>query len=517
MSLADALQAHSTARDALIKQERALSFHHHEKPLSEKELAAIKIIETLREEELVSVWHLGREADPSTRWLGMPFTSSKQLMHKSKLFGLIKQMPKGAILHCHLDAMNDPHALLRLAFKHASLCIAATAPLSTPGAVISFKTLPKSDNHLDSSTTHVSLFSADYAPGTLVPVAVARPAYPGGPDAFDKFVVSKLVVTPDSVGWSPTEVWAHFGSTFMVTDGLLRYEPVWEAYIAEVFATCAEDSVPYLECRINFLHEFITSSATGVLDLPHRDWLRLFQRALDTVKAATAGTSRPFRGAKIIYSTIRFIEADCIALKKEFPDLIAAFDLVGWEDGLRPLSYYMEDLLWFKERCREEGVDIPYAFHAGETLTDGGKADMNLYDAILLDTKRIGHGFSLPQHPLLMDICKERNIAVECCPISNELLRYTASSSTHPLAVLLNSNVPVSLSCDDPQFFGNTGLSYDFYQVFTSSEQMDVVGLGRLARQSIEYSFMDKKEKSARLAEFDAQFDAFLDVVRSSV
>jgi adenosine deaminase CECR1 len=36
--------------------------------------------------------------------------------------------------------------------------------------------------------------------------------------------------------------------------------------------------------------------------------------------------------------------------------------------------------------------DIPFIFHAGETLGDGTAADMNLYDAILLGTKRIGHG-----------------------------------------------------------------------------------------------------------------------------
>lgn len=40
-----------------------------------------------------------------------------------------------------------------------------------------------------------------------------------------------------------------------------------------------------------------------------------------------------------------------------------------------------------------EGVDIPFIFHAGETLGDGTAADMNVYDAILLGTKRIGHGF----------------------------------------------------------------------------------------------------------------------------
>jgi Adenosine/AMP deaminase. len=101
---------------------------------------------------------------------------------------------------------------------------------------------------------------------------------------------------------------------------------------------------------------------------------------------------------------------DCIALKQEFPHLIAGslpsgrptrihadqifkgFDLVGDENVLKPLIDYIEPLLQFRERQRELGLDIPFIFHAGETLGDGTPADMNLYDAILLGTKRIGHG-----------------------------------------------------------------------------------------------------------------------------
>lgn len=99
---------------------------------------------------------------------------------------------------------------------------------------------------------------------------------------------------------------------------------------------------------------------------------------------------------------------DCIALKKEFPHLIAGksvqlgdhhllnitqgFDLVGDENELPPIIDYMEPLLQFRKRQAEEGVDIPFILHAGETLGDGSSADNNLYDAILLGTKRIGHG-----------------------------------------------------------------------------------------------------------------------------
>jgi len=72
--------------------------------------------------------------------------------------------------------------------------------------------------------------------------------------------------------------------------------------------------------------------------------------------------------------------------------LITGFDLVGDENVYTPLIEYAESLIRFKTRVEALGLDIPLILHAGETLSDGGKPDENLYDAILLGTKRIGHG-----------------------------------------------------------------------------------------------------------------------------
>jgi hypothetical protein len=53
-----------------------------------------------------------------------------------------------------------------------------------------------------------------------------------------------------------------------------------------------------------------------------------------------------------------------MALKKEFPDLIAGFDLVAQEDTNNPLIYYIESLLWFQQETKNRGLDIPFIFHA---------------------------------------------------------------------------------------------------------------------------------------------------------
>jgi len=67
---------------------------------------------------------------------------------------------------------------------------------------------------------------------------------------------------------------------------------------------------------------------------------------------------------------------------------------------------------------------MKYYFHAGETDRSnlkGTAVDGNLYDALLLNTTRIGHGYALYKHPLLMQRVKAEDVGVEVCPISNQV------------------------------------------------------------------------------------------------
>jgi adenosine deaminase CECR1 len=50
-----------------------------------------------------------------------------------------------------------------------------------------------------------------------------------------------------------------------------------------------------------------------------------------------------------------------------------------------------------------------------------GLTDINIIDALLLNTSRIGHGFALSKHPLAKRLAKERGVAIEVNPISNQV------------------------------------------------------------------------------------------------
>lgn len=64
--------------------------------------------------------------------------------------------------------------------------------------------------------------------------------------------------------------------------------------------------------------------------------------------------------------------------------------------------------------------------------------------------------------------------------------RLTSSMPMHPLPIVLNRGVPITLNSDDPSVFGAMGISYDFFQVLVSSETTGLITLAQMARDSIE-------------------------------
>jgi adenosine deaminase CECR1 len=185
----------------------------------------------------------------------------------------------------------------------------------------------------------------------------------------------------------------------------------------------------------------------------------------------------------------------CIEMKLAFPHLISGYDLVGQEDLGRPLSDLTRELFWFKKALAQHNLNLPFFFHAGETLGSGTSTDENLFDALLLGTRRIGHGFSLYKHPLLIDMVKDKKILVESCPVSNEVLRLTGSILSHPLPALLARGVQCSLSNDDPTILGQrvVGMTHDFWQALQGWENLGLAGLGALAENSVRWACFEEQ------------------------
>lgn len=72
---------------------------------------------------------------------------------------------------------------------------------------------------------------------------------------------------------------------------------------------------------------------------------------------------------------------------QKYENLISGFDLVNEEDFSPQILEYIDSIL--KGKSLDKKYQLPCFFHAGETHDRGNH---NLYDAILLNSKRIGHG-----------------------------------------------------------------------------------------------------------------------------
>jgi len=247
----------------------------------------------------------------------------------------------------------------------------------------------------------------------------------------------------------------------------------------------------------------------GLNKLDHEAQMRLITEEVEKVqkKLRDEGNEDKFPfGLKIIYCAPRSIPKDwmkreiedCIKLHLKFKKLICGFDLVGAEDRPNHIGFYKDELLAMVDTCKELGIDIPFMFHAGETLLDTGgsknPANSNLYDAVLLNAKRIGHGFSLLKHPVLIEEFKKRPICIELCPTSNELLHLCRNIKEHPYPEILATGIPCTVNSDNPSLFNNS-VSHEFYQVMVGSYSMNIHGWRQLVLWSIEHSCLDNEEK----------------------
>lgn len=498
------IQKYLDGRDALIANEKQQrSDHAFRETLSGMAREASAIVSAIRFEEQQTLWEPKLEDElakdgKGAVYPGMMFSLAKERMEKSKLWQIVRKMPKGALLHCHLDAMGDLDWLVETAFSTPGICILSEQPLHTSEAreelpfIFRFakpESVSKGDH----------IWSESYKENHLIPIAKAAEQFPdGGKDGFIKWFKSRVSITPEesiSHHTGPHAIWKKFISCFRILASLHRYEPIFKAFIGKMLKGLNEDGVRWVDIRTDFLAPFYREGIERPDD-DHFNMLAALEDEIEKFKESEEG--KGFWGARLIWTTIRHgspreIVTDmknCIAMKIEFPDLLGGYDLVGQEDLGRPLADLVPELFWFKKACAQEGVDIPFFFHAGETLGDGDTVDENVFDAVLLGTRRIGHGFSLIKHPLLCDMVKEKKILIESCPVSNEVLRFASSIMSNPLPSLLARGVPCSLSNDDPTILGqgSNGMTHDFWQALQGWENLGLEGLGSLAENSVRWA-----------------------------
>jgi aminodeoxyfutalosine deaminase len=104
----------------------------------------------------------------------------------------------------------------------------------------------------------------------------------------------------------------------------------------------------------------------------------------------------------------------------------------------------------YVRRAKAAGLHITP--HAGEVA---GPAQV--WEALdVLGADRIGHGVRSIEDPALVKELARRRICLEVCPTSNVRLGLCPSHADHPMHLLYEAGVPVTVNSDDPGLFGST-------------------------------------------------------------
>ncbi|XP_056273457.1 adenosine deaminase 2-A isoform X1 [Pseudoliparis swirei] len=423
----------------------------------------------------------------------MHFFKARDLIRASPVFNLLQKMPKGGALHVHDLSMVDVEWLMKNV-THRPHCYMCSTDNQSVRFIFSSQ-WPKALPHC--------------SPWILLENLRAKML---NTTDFDNSIMGNMTLftdqDPEAVYPSQDVVWDRFEQAFLAVWGLVTYAPVFRDYYYQGLTELYMDNVMYLELRALLPEIYELDGSTH-----DAAWtLKTYQ---EVTRQFTADHP-DFFGARIISTIARGVNASTMArgvekamkLQRDFPHIMAGFDMVGREDRGRPLWYFRDALSLPAER----GVTLPFFFHAGETNLQGTDVDQNLLDALLFNTSRIGHGFALLRHPVAKELSRKRGVAVEVCPISNQVLKLVNDMRNHPAAALMSENHPLVISSDDPAMFGASGLSYDFYEAFVGFGGMRsrLGSLKELAMNSIRYSSLTPKQQEVALTLWQRRWDAFV-------
>ncbi len=428
----------------------------------------------------------------------LPFHAAKAEITNDGAFKLLRGMPKGALLHAHLTAVGRIDWVISNA-------------LALSNCYVYWPANPRSRGQIEFMLPQQAATNFNY-----VPVSKLAAQFAATNGSFGDALRAALTLGADDAvtGRRP---WDELGDLFSRTGNFIRYRPIFTNYLLDAFQTLWDDGVYYVELRDSL---GTLNGPGGPPDDAEKEYIEQFKAARDMMKAK----HKEF-DCRLVISGFRAHKADKIAtaltnavsLRKTHTNLIVGFDLIGEEMGMADYTTrvkvadvqrtintnesYKDLVLKIPEK------DLPYFLHDGESAEGDNE---NLVDAVILSTPRIGHAFNLYRFPALYPLIRKRDIALEICPVSNQLLGLSPDLRTHPAAGYLNAGLQCVLASDDPLWFGNDGLSYDFWEALIAWN-LSLADLKKLARNSITYSGLDSQSKSNLMNHWTREWDKFIE------
>jgi adenosine deaminase len=158
----------------------------------------------------------------------------------------------------------------------------------------------------------------------------------------------------------------------------------------------------------------------------------------------------------------------------------------------------------FKDVFREASESgLRLTIHAGEW---GGA--QNIADAITkLGAERIGHGVRVIEDKRVIALARERNLAFEVCVTSNHQSGVISTLREHPLPVMLQEGLNVTINTDDPSIsmitLGNE------YRVVCEDLGLTLQALRERVLAAARASFLPNGDKAQLVKAINAEYPVF--------
>nr|WP_295711363.1 adenosine deaminase [uncultured Halomonas sp.] len=147
---------------------------------------------------------------------------------------------------------------------------------------------------------------------------------------------------------------------------------------------------------------------------------------------------------------------------------------------------------------RAKQLGLVCVAHAGEE----GPADYIQEALDLLEVQRIDHGVRCLESAEVVERLRSEQIVLTVCPLSNVSLKVVEELRDHPLPKLLEKGLKVTISSDDPAYFGGGMLAN--HSACAEAFGWDEAVFRQMTRNAIEEAFVTEARRDELLSRLSA-------------
>jgi adenosine deaminase len=222
------------------------------------------------------------------------------------------------------------------------------------------------------------------------------------------------------------------------------------------FVQAASDNISVLAASFGFGNE----NTIGDID---------FKAFIDTMK----GFNQQFAPNTILLPELAFTRACDTDRELARLDEILSYDWfrsvdINSGESEQPIKNFKK----IYRKAKEYGLRLKA--HVGEF----GSADDVMEAVEELELDEVHHGVAAAKSDTVMKFLSNNKIQLNICPTSNVMLRVEESYSVHPIRILYDKGIPVTINTDDMLVF-NQSVSQEYLNLFMSglmnADELDII------------------------------------------